>query len=59
MLLLAVFVVALLIGVSVSRLFLRGTAGPLLRIVGIAVILLAFSIGLYWRWLGDGLHADE
>ena len=55
MLLLAVFVAALLVGVGILRLVLWGTAGPLLRMIGIGVVLLVFTTGLYWRWREESI----
>ncbi|MFC4246271.1 hypothetical protein ACFOZ7_04580 [Natribaculum luteum] len=50
MMVLAVLVVILLVGVGVLQLYLSEEAGPLLRNLVIAVILLAFSTALYRQW---------
>lgn len=50
MLVLTGVVVLILIGVGLLRLYIDGEFGTLLRNLGIAVVLLVLSIGLYRRW---------
>jgi heme A synthase len=47
---LALFVVGILAGVGVLRLYLGGDTGALFRNLGIAVLLAVFSVALYRKW---------
>ncbi|WP_435348841.1 hypothetical protein [Haloarchaeobius sp. HRN-SO-5] len=53
MLLLALLVVGLLVGVGVLRVYLSGDTGALVRNFGIGLVLLVFSLALYWQWSGE------
>ncbi|WP_327054085.1 hypothetical protein [Halomicrococcus gelatinilyticus] len=50
LLLLTGVVVLILIGVGLLRLYIDGEFGTLLRNLGIAVVLLVLSLGLYRQW---------
>ena len=50
LLLLTGVVVLILIGVGLLQVYLSGEFGTLLRNLGIAVVLVVLSLGLYRRW---------
>jgi len=50
LLLLTGVVVLILIGVGLLQVYLSGEFGPLLRNLGIAVVLVVLSLGFYRRW---------
>lgn len=50
LLLLTGVVLFLLLGVGVLQLYFNGKTGPLIRNLGIAVVLLIFSLALYRHW---------
>lgn len=50
MLILALFVVGLLVGIGILRVYLGEAVGSLLRYLAIAVVLLVFSTALYRQW---------
>ena len=50
LLLLTGVVLFLLLGVGVLQLYFSGETGPLIRNLGIAVVLLVFSLALYRQW---------
>ena len=58
LLLLTGVVLLLLVGTGVLRLYFSGEMGPLLRNLGIAVVLFVFSLALYWQWTRESTPGD-
>jgi len=50
MLVLAVVVIAFLVGVGLLQLTITGDLGSFFRNLGIGLLLLAFSVGFYRKW---------